>query len=178
MIINLQDIAKRDPALAGHMVYLLAAAIALGGAWGGQIFGDLYPCPLCLEQREPWYAGVMISAIVLAVPFFAPGGLVWRMRGLVPMMALLVYGSYKSIEHIGVEHGWWGSSCVTAQQSEGAQTIEELMSGLTTDFAIPCDAIQWDFLGITLAGYNLLLQVLALLAVGWFFWQAVKAERT
>jgi disulfide bond formation protein DsbB len=176
MISRIQALIDRDPALAGHIVYLAAAALALGGAWSLQIFWDLYPCPLCLEQREPWYAGVMISAIVLTVPFIAPQGAVWKMRGLVPMMALLGWGLYKSTEHVGVEYGWWASSCVLPGGGGGPQTIEDLLRGVATDTAVPCDAVQWEFLGVTLAGYNFLMQALVLVALAWLFWKAWKAR--
>jgi disulfide bond formation protein DsbB len=173
---TLKDFTKREPAIAGHFAYLLAAILTLGGAWYLQSFGGLHPCPLCLEQREPWYAGLTISIIVLTLPVFAPGSEVWRMRGLILNMGLLIWGGVKATEHIGLEHGWWGAACTSADTGTGPQTIEELMSGAATDTAVPCDAIQWEFLGFTLAGYNLVIQIALFALLGWLFWKAWKAR--
>ncbi len=169
-----RDFADREPALAGHILYLAAAALALGGAWSLQVFGGLWPCPLCLEQREPWYAGATISAIVLCAPLITPAMAHWRLRGLIPMLALLVWGIYKAGEHIGVEEGWWGSGCTAADTGEGPQSIEDLLTGAAADTTVPCDAIQWEFLGITLAGYNLLLQAALFAVLAWLVFKAWK----
>jgi len=169
--------ANREPALAAHALYLAAAAVTLGGAWYLQLVGGLWPCPLCLEQREPWYAGIMISAIVLFVPYYSPAMAHWRLRGLAPLMALTLWGLYKAGEHIGIEHGWWGSGCTAADVGGGPATIEDLMSGSAADTAVPCDAIQWEFWGITLAGYNFLIQALLLAAMVWLFWKGWKAQK-
>lgn len=40
-------------------------AITLAAAWGFQIWGDLAPCPLCLQQRWPYYAGVPLALAVV-----------------------------------------------------------------------------------------------------------------
>jgi disulfide bond formation protein DsbB len=173
---TIKTFIERQPAIAGHIVYLLAASVALGGAWYLQLVGGLYPCELCLEQREPWYAGVTISLLVLALPFVLPGTGEWRLRGLIPNMGLLLWGMYKAGDHIGVEQGWWGAGCTSADTGAGPQTIEELLAGAATDTAIPCDAIQWEFLGITLAGYNFALQVALFVALAWFLRKALKAR--
>jgi len=177
MIKTLKDFVKREPAVAGHVAYLLAATVTLGGAWYLQIFQGLYPCPLCLDQREPWYAGATISVIVLVLPWVYVGTAHWRARGMIPNLGLILWGMYKAIEHIGVEHQWWGSACTTSGDGQGAQTIEDLLAGAATDNAVPCDAIQWEFLGLTLAGYNLLLQAGLFLLFGWLFIKAWKAHR-
>jgi len=166
----------RQPAIAGQLIYLAAAAATLGGAWYLQIVGGLYPCELCLEQREPWYAGTLIALMVLGLPYVLHGTSAWRTRGLIALELLLVWGIYKAGEHIGVERGWWGYTCTGADQGAGPQTIEELMNGAATDTAVPCDAIQWEFLGITLAGYNLIIQVLLFAVLGWLFWKASRAR--
>lgn len=166
----------RQPAIAGHFLYLAVACVTLGGAWYSQLVGGLYPCELCLEQREPWYAGVTISLLVLGLPFVLPMMEQWRMRGLIPNMGLLLWGMYKAGDHIGVEQGWWGAGCTAADAGTGPQTIEELMSGAAADTAVPCDAIQWEFLGVTLAGYNFALQLALLIALGWLLSKALKAR--
>lgn len=173
---TIKAFVDRQPALAGHLLYLLAAGVTLGGAWYLQIFGGLYPCELCLEQREPWYAGVTISLLVLGLPLVLPMMREWRLRGLIPNMGLLLWGMYKAADHIGVEHGWWGAGCTSVDTNAGPQTIEELMSGAAADTAVPCDAIQWEFLGITLAGYNFALQLALFVVLGWLLSKALKAR--
>lgn len=174
---TIKTFIDRQPAIAGLLVYLIGAAVTLGGAWYSQIFGGLYPCQLCLEQREPWYAGALIALLVLGLPFVLRGTGAWRLRGLVALEFLLIWGMYKAGDHIGVEHGWWGAGCTSVDQGTGPQTIEELMSGAAADTAVPCDAIQWEFLGVTLAGYNFAIQAVLFVLLAWLFWKASRAAK-
>ncbi len=156
MISELKRLAFGKPASTGQVLVILAAALSLGGAWYLQIFGGLFPCPLCLEQRIPWYIASGIAAAALIIPLLAPHAAGWRMGALIPNAGLMFWGAYLGAYHVGVEHQWWGSSC-TGPGDTGSATVEELMAGLVTDTAVPCDAIQWEMFGITLAGLNLVI---------------------
>ena len=125
---TIKNFLDRQPAIAGHIAYLAVACVTLGGALYSQYVGGLYPCELCLEQREPWYAGVTISLLVLALPFVLPMMPEWRMRGLIPNMGLLLWGMYKAGDHIGVEQGWWGAGCTAVDTGAGRTEIYRLAS--------------------------------------------------
>ncbi len=163
MLDRLMKFVDTSPALAGHLLMLITAIGLVGGAWYLQLFGGIYPCPLCLLQRLPWYAGGALALVAIGIPFIAQGLSHLRVWGLLGQLGLMGWSVYLSVEHIGVEQQWWGTSCTLPGQSATPATIDDLLS---MDEAIlpPCDAIQWELFGITLAGYNL-LTTLGMIAV-------------
>ena len=65
------------PALTRPQLTLIAtlgSAALLGGAFAFQYIGGLAPCALCLWQRWPHAAAIMIGAIALATGW---RGLLW-----------------------------------------------------------------------------------------------------
>ena len=44
---------------------LLTVCFTLGGAWFIQIVLGIQPCPLCLEQRLPYYASLPLLVILI-----------------------------------------------------------------------------------------------------------------
>ncbi len=178
MISKLCALALDKPATCGQMLILGAAILSLGGAWYLQMFGGLFPCPLCLEQRIPWYIASGIAAATLAIPILAPHAAGWRMWALLPNMGLMLWSAYLGAYHVGVEHQWWGSACTGPDgEGGGTATIEELMAGIATDNAVPCDAIQWEFFGITLAAMNMVISLGLALILGSLFMKALRASQ-
>jgi len=143
--------------LALASVAILLAVLAL------QYLGDLPPCPLCVWQRWP-YVGVALLGLI---------GWRWQPRPLLGVMALLLLtttgiGAY----HVGVEQGWWALPAGCAAGTE-AQSIEDLKRLLAA--APPaCDQIAFTFLGLSLAGWNVVAGIAlaayaaaAALGLGW-----------
>ena len=52
-----------DKILVG-IAFVLALAV-IAGAWGSQLFGGLVPCELCLAQRQAYYWGLPVLALIL-----------------------------------------------------------------------------------------------------------------
>ena len=61
---------------AHWLAFLLPAAL-LGGAYGSQYIGGLYPCEMCWWQRYPHFAAVAIALVAFGVgnPGFRKMGL-------------------------------------------------------------------------------------------------------
>ena len=119
------------------------------------------PCELCLEQRVAYYWGLPILALLL---------LAWNRLPLAPWSLLLVaaagvfaWGTYMGVYHAGVEWGWWPGP--TACTGTGGGISFDDLSNINATRVVPCDAVQFRFLGISLAGYNALVSaaVVALL---------------
>jgi disulfide bond formation protein DsbB len=146
----------RDSALA--IAAIGTATIAM--AWGFQLFGGLTPCPLCLQQRWPYYA-----AIPLAVFLFLLGrrSFAWLRSGLVLVALIMFAGAALALYHAGVEWRWWQGpqSCAAA-----AGGLTGGLPDLSSARVIRCDEAPWRFLGLSFAGWNFLVSVfLACLAL-------------
>jgi disulfide bond formation protein DsbB len=152
--------------LAAGLAFLLAFG-AIAGAWGSQIYGGLVPCELCLAQRVAYYWGLPILLLVLIFWNRLPRA-VWLIAMLI-VGAIFVWGTYMGAYHAGVEWGFFPGPTACTGLGDGIDF------GASLDFSgvqvIPCDAVQFRFLGISLAGYNALISaaVVVLIGVSIFF---------
>jgi len=141
----------------------LGSAALLAGAFAFQHIGGLAPCPLCLWQRWPHAAAVVIGLVAVLTGW---RGLAW----LGALAALATAGI--GIFHVGVEQLWWeGLAACTAGSIEGISAADLLDPSKDVAPIVRCDEIPWQLLGISMAGWNAILSLI--LAGIW-----VKAART
>ena len=148
------------------MAAFALAAATLVGAWYFQYVLKLPPCPLCLEERLPYYI-VVALALLLAVAALvhAPRPLI--AAGFLAIILAALCSAALGAYHSGVEWHWWAgptdcSGPVTDLTAKGS-IIDQLQS----IHVVRCDEAAWRFLGLSLAGYNVLVS-LALSAIAAF----------
>jgi disulfide bond formation protein DsbB len=154
-----------DKVLVGIAFVLGVATIA--GAWGSQLLGGLVPCELCLEQRLAYYWGLPVLAVVLILWNRLPLT-VWYI-GIAVAAAIFIWSIWMAGFHAGVEWGFWpGPTACTG--TGGGLSFNDLAAG-TIERVVPCDAVQFRFLGLSLAGYNALISaaIVVLLALAALF---------
>ena len=134
---------------------LLAAAgslALLGGALAFQVFGGLSPCHLCLLQRWPHAAAILIAGLALALP-----GQLLPLAGAMAAATTAGIGMY----HAGVEQHWWpGPDTCTAGDIAGLTTTDLTTQLLSNTTVVQCDQIAWALAGISMAGWNAILSSL------------------
>lgn len=142
--------AKRATRLhQARLLALLVPAGLLGGALFSQYVGGLYPCEMCYWQRWPHGAAILLALAALFSPLHSP-----RTRPLVLLSALAVAISGAiGVFHAGVEMGWWEG--ITHCTATGATSLQDILSVPL----VRCDQVQWDFLGISMAGWNAILSL-------------------
>jgi disulfide bond formation protein DsbB len=160
--------AREEKSQVGGMVALsvaLIAAATLAGAWFFQLGLGLQPCELCLKQRYAYYAVVVLGALLgLGASRGLPRSVVEA--GLVVMALALLGNAVLGGYHAGVEWHWWAgpSTCTGSVNDFGS--AGNLLSQLDTVKVVLCDTVQWRFLGLSLAGYNVLISLgLAIIAL-------------
>jgi disulfide bond formation protein DsbB len=134
-------------------IVIAAASVAtLAGAWFFQLVIGLPPCPLCLEQRIPYYIAVPLAFFVGA---FASNTKAERV-GFLLLALVLAVGCALAIYHAGVEWKFWDGpqDCSGAVVSIGGGSILEQMNEARV---VRCDEAPWRLFGISLAGYNALI---------------------
>lgn len=134
---------------------IILGLIAIGGAWFSQLVGGLVPCELCLEQRLPYYWGLPLLALILALWNRMPLA-VWYL-GMALAVLIFAWGTYLAGYHAGVEYGWWPGP--TACTGTGLDISFGDLNDINAAKVVPCDKVQFRFLGLTLAGYNFLISV-------------------
>lgn len=140
--------------IAAGLAFVLGAA-AIAGAWGSQLFGGLVPCELCLEQRLAYYWGLPILALILIFWNRLPLTVWYLAMAIVAL--IFVWGTYMGGYHAGVEWGFWPGPTACTGTGDGISFGD--LSNIDAAKVIPCDAVQFRFLGISLAGYNALVSI-------------------
>ena len=162
-----------NPALTAALAIAGIAAATIAGAWFFQLVLGLVPCPLCLEQRYAYYLAVPLGALVaIAAAKDAPRPVLLAGLALLTLAALAnaVLGGY----HAGVEWKFFQGPTDCTGPVGNLGSAGNLLSRLDTVKVIRCDEIQWTFLGLSLAGYNVLISLL-MAAIG--AWGLVRTSR-
>jgi disulfide bond formation protein DsbB len=136
---------KISPRWAGLFLFL-TSAVALAGALVGQYGFDLHPCELCIYQRIPFVLICMIGVVIILKPS-------WVKPLTILSSALFFINTCIAFYHSGVERKWWAglSGCSTPDMSG---SIEDVLKRIQETSVVRCDEIPWDFLGLSMANYN------------------------
>lgn len=150
------------------VVAFVASAAMLGAAHAFETFGKLYPCTLCLKQREVFWVAGTVALIAMATRYSPWGSRLRRPFDLL-LAAIFLYGAGLAAYHAGVEWKWWpGPTTCSGGATAAAGDLVAMLKG---DKIKPpaCDEAAWIFLGISMAGWNALISLglaIAALAAG------------
>ena len=76
--------------------------------------------------------------------------------------------------HSGVEWGFWQGPTDCSGPVVNLGSANDLLSRLDTVKVVRCDEVQWRFLGLSLAGYNVLISLLMAAIATWGFVRTAK----
>lgn len=147
---------ENDPAYKAGGFALVLALAAILTALGYEHIGGLEPCPLCLQQRWAFYAG--IPALFLALVLVAAERP--KVAALVFFLVALAFLANTGLAayHAGVEWKFWPGpdTCAPAPGELKPLGGGSLLQGLEKTRVVRCDEAQWRFLGLSFAGWNVL----------------------
>ena len=162
-----------NPALTAALAITAIAAATLAGAWFFQLVLDIRPCPLCLEQRYAYYLVVPLGALTaLAAARDIPRALL--VAGLAILALATLGNAGLAAYHSGVEWGLWKGPTECTGPIVNLGSAGDLLNRLDSVKVVRCDEVQWKFLGLSLAGYNVLIS-LAMAAIA--AWGIVRLQR-
>ncbi|MEM9583170.1 MAG: disulfide bond formation protein B [Pseudomonadota bacterium] len=144
--------------MSHHRLVLIATAgsmLLLGGAFLFQLAG-YPPCKMCLWQRWPHAAAIVIGALCIALKIRA---LAWL--GALAALATAAVGLY----HAGVEQRWWEGPSTCSSGSTIGKSVDELLESILAAPLVRCDEIAWQLAGLSMAGWNAVFSLV--LAVIW-----------
>jgi disulfide bond formation protein DsbB len=163
---------RANPGVAAALIIAIVSAAAIGGAWFFEFVLKYQPCPLCLEQRVPYYVGIPWALIVaIAAWRGAPRTLV--VGGLIVLAALMLWTCGIAVFHAGVEWKFWPGPT----ECSGAATLGPaggLLNRLQDIIVVRCDEAAWRFFGISLAGYNAVIAAALVVVALVGAWMAAK----
>ncbi len=159
-------------------ILLALTASALGVALAFEHIGGLKPCPLCYQQRWPYYALIALSAAALCALHFAKppdlsklsdfeggtirtfvfGALFARIALAVAFLTLMASAAM-GVHHAGVEWKWWPGPDACAGGGAAADAAGSLIERMQAAQVVRCDEAAGRFLGLSFAGYNALFSL-------------------
>lgn len=134
---------------------LFGAVAVILTALGFQYIGGYNPCPLCLEQRYAFYAGIpllFVALVLISADRKSAAAAVFALIALAFAANTILAGF-----HAGIEWKLWPGpdtcSGLTAPLSGGSGGI---LKDLQSTRVIRCDEAPWTLFGLSLAGWNAL----------------------
>jgi len=155
-----------------RLIALLVPAALLAGAFGFEHLGGLWPCEMCWWQRWAHMAALVFALL----PFVAAGRLPDRGRSFVWLagLAIAVSGAIGAY-HAGVEAGIFeGFTRCTTIDVSGSK--EDLLKRIWDAPLVRCDQIAWQWLGISMAGWNAILSLGSALIILWLSLKRPRAR--
>lgn len=133
---------------------VLASLAMLGSAHAFEIFGKMAPCPLCLRQRDAYWAAAAMAVAGLVLWQRRPAH-----RYLVALNVMLglvfVTGAVVATYHAGVEWKFWaGPAGCSGDVVAGIEELDLLGSLEGRIATVSCSEAPWRMFGISMAGYN------------------------
>jgi disulfide bond formation protein DsbB len=158
------DRARVDPAAAAAIAVFVLSLVTLAGAWFFEYVLKLAPCPLCLMQRIPYHVIIPLSLLLtIAALVRAPRNLL--LVGFAAIGIAAACSVVLGIYHAGVEWHWWAGPSDCSGPLTDLRTGGSLLDQLHAVHVVRCDEAAWRFLGLSLAGYNVLISLaLAIIA--------------
>ena len=168
MIAALVAQLRRRPAGAVALAVLLGASATIAGAWSLEALGYI-PCELCLLGRKPYYLGIGVAALCVALS--ARGRDDLARKGL-PLLALIfLAGAAIAAYHAGVEWKLWPGppDCAGGMAAPASQA--DFLARLKRVKPVRCDEPALLLLGLSLAAWSALLCSAFAGLAAWSFWR-------
>lgn len=153
MISLVKNILSHDR--AAFFTFAALSALALAGALVAQFGYDLYPCELCLMQRAPFAAVILLSVAGIAFGRKHPKS----GSALFGLIALSFFGNAGlAFFHTGVERHWWTSFSEGCTVPPMKGNITDVLAQIVANPVGRCDEIPWTdpVIGLSMANYNVL----------------------
>jgi disulfide bond formation protein DsbB len=148
--------------LAALAIFLISTATILG-AWFFEFVLKYPPCELCLEERLPYHVVIPLS-LLLTIAAFVQAPQKILTVGFVAVIVAVLCGAALGIYHAGVEWHFWAGPTACTGSLNNLNAGGSILNQLQSINVVRCDEAAWRFLGISLAGYNVLI-CLAMAAV-------------
>lgn len=143
---------------ASALILALGSTFALAAAWYFQLVIGLAPCPLCLDQRIAYYAGVPLAIVSFMLLVFCAERTVWVGIGrvLLGVLALAMFANaVLAAYHAGVEWRFWAGP--TSCTGGVPQITTDVFAALKGTRVLRCDEAPWRLFGVSMAGWNALI---------------------
>lgn len=135
------------------LIATIGSALLLGGAFAFQVIGGMAPCHLCLLQRWPHAAAILVGLLALTLARASAG--VQRLLAALGSLAALTTAGL-GLYHTGVERAWWQGPDTCTSGDIGAVSADQLLDQILAAPLVRCDDVAWEMLTLSMASWNML----------------------
>lgn len=137
------------------LLVLAGAVLTIAGALVFQYGLGYVPCKLCLTERQPYYAAMPLALVAALAAGRSPS----VARALLGLVALiLLVGAGIGIYHAGAEWAFWpGPSDCGGGSGAAPGEVGDFLKSLGTTRVVDCSQAAWRLIGISLAGWNVVI---------------------
>jgi disulfide bond formation protein DsbB len=149
---------RAEPA-AVCAVIAAASALTICGFFFFQFVMGLPPCPLCLEQRYAYYFAVPLALLLWLGSGHGATGKV-MLAGFGALTVAMLWGAGLGVYHAGIEWKFWTGPTDCTGTLTDLHAQGGVLNQLKTFSIVRCDEAAWRFLGLSLAGWNVLVSLM------------------
>jgi disulfide bond formation protein DsbB len=160
------DRLRAEPAAAAALAIFVLSLATIAGAWYFEFVLRLPPCPLCLEERLPYHVVIPLS-LLMAIAALARAPRTLLAVGFTAIIVAMLCGAALGAYHAGVEWHWWAGPAECSGPITDFTAKGPILGQLNSIHVVRCDEAAWRLLGISLAGYNVLISLLLAAIAGY-----------
>ena len=132
---------------------LIFSILSLSIAYFIQYVLDHKPCNLCLIERIPYIASVILISFIFIINSF---------EKIISMIILLffIFAAIVSFYHFGIEQGFFNESLVCDLENNTNLSKEQLLKQLESSTTVSCKDVTFRVLGFSLATINTIISII------------------
>ena len=110
------------------------------------------PCNLCLIERIPYIAGIILISLIFILN---------KYQKIISSLILIffIFGAVVSFYHFGIEHGFFSESLICELTNNYPLNKEELLNHLKKAEIVSCKDVTFRFFGLSLATINTIISL-------------------
>tara|TARA_B100000767_G_scaffold84450_1_gene81227 strand:- start:76 stop:558 length:483 start_codon:yes stop_codon:yes gene_type:complete len=132
---------------------LIFSILSLSIAYFIQYILGHKPCNLCLIERIPYIASVILISLIFMINKF-------EKIILVIVLLFFIFGAIVSFYHFGIEQGFFNESLVCDMKNNVNLSKEQLLKQLENSSIVSCKDVTFRVLGFSLATINTIISII------------------
>jgi disulfide bond formation protein DsbB len=131
---------------------LIFSILSLSVAYFIQYVLGHKPCNLCLIERIPYIASIILISLIFIINKFE------KIISIIVLL-LFVFGAIISFYHFGIEQGFFNESLVCDLGNNVNLSKEQLLKQLENSSVVSCKDVTFRVLGFSLATINTIISI-------------------
>ena len=111
------------------------------------------PCNLCIIERLPYLAAVILISLVFILSKY-------EKILLSVVLLFFIFGAVVSFYHFGIEQGFFSESLVCDLGNSKNLSKDELLNQLKNSTVVSCKDVTFRFFGLSLATINTIISII------------------